>query len=263
MWEVMELLTARAKAEFHMTYRAIGSSNGMADFEGKTYNYIAQNDFGAGDIPMAKTIYDAMLAHNRSMVHVPIAIGAIGAFHSVPVSELGGSSLDLDACLLAEIYAGTITKWNDPKIKANNPKLTATSNIYVAHRDEGSSSTAGFTEYLTKKCPEKWTLGGHSRFAPEEAWGNWPVGVRRQGSDGMTTYLDTCVPKLTRAPPSRLLNQIQRVQPTADLGVRCRIGTFRSYTKAEPFLRRVAGARTPSRTLTRAMATRSKPPRLR
>ena len=44
------------------------------------------------------------------------------------------------------------------------------------------------------KCPEKWTLGGHSHFAPEEKWGNWPVGVRRQGSDGMATYLEECVP---------------------------------------------------------------------
>eukprot|EP00965_Chrysotila_dentata_P083545 2756188-Pleurochrysis_carterae.AAC.1 len=102
------------------------------------------------------------------MLHIPFALGAIGVWHSVPATELGAAgTLELDACLLAKIFSGQITTWGDPQIKALNPDLVSTAPIKVAHRKLGSSSTAGFTEYLLLKCPGSWTLGSGSTI-------NWP-----------------------------------------------------------------------------------------
>jgi phosphate transport system substrate-binding protein len=170
-----------------MTYRAIGSSTGMLEFVGPSYGFKAQADFGVGDIPMSAPRFAELTANGREMLHVPVAIGAIALFHSVPESELGGEPIDLDACLIARIYAGDITRWDHPDIKAKNPKMTTSSPIYVAHRVEGSSSTSGFTTYLSRVCPSQsgWTNGGAASFT------NWPIGVGREGSGGMTDYLVT------------------------------------------------------------------------
>eukprot|EP00962_Isochrysis_galbana_P003342 scaffold927_cov135-Isochrysis_galbana.AAC.3 len=155
----------------------------MLEFVGPAYGYTAQADFGAGDIPMSASRFAELSANNRKMLHVPVAIGAIALFHSIPESELGGDPIDLDSCLIARIYAGDITRWDHPDIKAINPKMTASSPIYVAHRVDGSSSTSGFTTYLSQNCQTQWTLGGASSF------NNWPVGVGREGSGGMSDYL--------------------------------------------------------------------------
>jgi len=145
---------------------------------------MALNHFGSGDIPMTQSRYDAVVAAGRSMVHVPFALGAIGVFHSVPTAELPTSgSIHLTGCVLAKIMSAQITAWNDPEILALNPGMTATGTIKVVHRVEGSSSTAGFTEYLNGKCPASWTLGA-GKTVP------WPASTfSAQGSGGMSTYI--------------------------------------------------------------------------
>ena len=126
-----------------------------------------------------------------SQLHIPFALGAIGVFHSVAASELGeAKELDLNACLLAKIFSGQITHWNDPEILADNPTLTADGEINVVHRVSGSSSTAGFTEYLTVKCPTSWVkpdgdpVGSGSTI-------DWLVGAEAEGSGGMTEYIQS------------------------------------------------------------------------
>ena len=79
---------------------------------------------------------------------------------------------------LARIFSRDITSWNHPDILAANPKLTYSGPIKVVHRVLGSSSTAGFTEYLQQKCPASWTLGTGSTIT-------WPEGTfEGQGSGG-------------------------------------------------------------------------------
>eukprot|EP00967_Tisochrysis_lutea_P132562 scaffold231604_cov31-Tisochrysis_lutea.AAC.2 len=173
-----------------MTYRAVGSSTGMQEFVGPSNGYHALADFGAGDIPMSASRFQELIDHDRQMLHVPIAVGAIGIFHSIPEAELGGSSIQLDPCLLARIYAGEIEYWNHPDILAENPNLKATSRIYVAHRVEGSSSTSGLTAYLTQTCGSVWTYGAASTFCSSGCAADWPTGTGHQGSGGMTTYLE-------------------------------------------------------------------------
>ena len=180
-WEILGLVEARAKFPVHATYRAVGSSTGQKEFLGASNGNMALNHFGAGDIPMTAERYAAVNASGRTMVHVPFAMGGIGVFHSAPV---GGASVHLDACVLAKIFATTITMWNDAEIAALNPDLTLPAvAIKVVHRVKGSSSTAGFTEYMEGACPAVWTLGTGSTI-------DWPTSTfEGQGSDGMSTFI--------------------------------------------------------------------------
>ena len=178
-WNAMELMSERSRLPLHLTYRAVGSSTGQKEFLGDTNGYKSLNDFGSGDIPMTKSRYDSLVASGRQMVHVPFALGGIGVFHSVPTS----SPLDLTGCLLARIFKREITSWDHADIRALNPKLSFSGPIKVVHRVQGSSSTAGFTEYLAQKCPESWDLGSGSTIT-------WPEGTfEAQGSGGMATFI--------------------------------------------------------------------------
>jgi len=156
-WEIMENIMEQSMLPMKMSYRAVGSSTGQKEFLGYPPYTTALNHFGSGDIPMSADRYKALTEAGRKMVHVPLALGAIAVFHSIPDEELGGEPLHLDACLLAKIFSCQIRKWNHPDILKENDKLTATSDILVARRVEGSSSTTGFTEYLDTRCPAFWS----------------------------------------------------------------------------------------------------------
>merc|ERR1740117_356623 len=156
-WELLGLMTARAKFAVHATYRAVGSSTGQKEFLGASNGNKALNHFGSGDIPMTKERYDLVKAAGRTMVHVPFAAGGIGVFHSAPV---GGATVDLDACVLAKIFSAQITMWDDAEIKALNTEVALPSlAIKVVHRVKGSSSTAGFTAYMQTTCEASSKLG--------------------------------------------------------------------------------------------------------
>merc|ERR1740130_279420 len=181
-WELLGLMTARAKFAVHATYRAVGSSTGQKEFLGASNGNKALNHFGSGDIPMTAGRYTAVKDAGRTMVHVPFAVGGIGVFHSAPV---GGATVDLTACVLAKIFSAQITMWDDAEIKALNADVTLPSlAIKVVHRGEGSSSTAGFTAYMLATCPDSWTLGTGSKIT-------WPDGTNEgQGSDGMSKFIE-------------------------------------------------------------------------
>ena len=181
-WELLGLMTARAKFAVHATYRAVGSSTGQKEFLGASNGDVALNHFGSGDIPMTADRYSAVAAAGRTMVHVPFAVGGIGVFHSAPV---GGATVDLTACVLAKIFSAQITMWDDAEIAALNAGVTLPSlPIKVVHRVKGSSSTAGFTAYMLATCPASWTLGTGSTIT-------WPAGTNEgQGSDGMSQFIE-------------------------------------------------------------------------
>ena len=202
-WELLGLMTARAKFAVHATYRAVGSSTGQKEFLGASNGNVALNHFGSGDIPMTADRYSAVAAAGRTMVHVPFAVGGIGVFHSAPV---GGATVDLTACVLAKIFSAQITMWDDAEIAALNAGVTLPSlPIKVVHRVKGSSSTAGFTAYMLATCPASWTLGTGSTIT-------WPAGTfEGEGSDGMSTFIEEnegapqpcTAPALPRAPSLR------------------------------------------------------------
>lgn len=178
-WTIMDQLKIQAKLPIQMTYRAVGSSTGQAEFIGD--GITSDNMFGSGDIPFSQENYDAFPAD--SFLHLPIVLGAISFFHSVPT---GSEKLNLSPCILAKILKLDITDWGDNEIKLANPNLSLPnpSPITVAHRLNGSSSTASITTYLNQVCPEEW---------PEELVGktiDWPADtIACEGSGGMSSCI--------------------------------------------------------------------------
>uniref|UniRef100_A0A7S2BS48 PBP domain-containing protein n=1 Tax=Haptolina brevifila TaxID=156173 RepID=A0A7S2BS48_9EUKA len=183
-WRAMDIIETRTKGPTHLTYRAVGSSTGQKEFVGASNGHAALNHFGAGDIAMSSSRYAALLEAGRMMVHMPFALSAIGVFHSVKASELPTSgSIHLTGCVLAKIFSRQITMWNDPEIVALNPGMTAAAAIKVVHYIHGSSSTTGFTQYLSMKCPAHWPLGSGSTIT-------WPTNTyETQGPDGVPSFI--------------------------------------------------------------------------
>ena len=118
-------------------YQSIGSSGGVRQIVNKTVM------FGASDAPVSGDALD-----KNGLLQFPAILGGV-----VPIANLDGfkpGELRLTGPVLADIYQGTITKWNDAKIAALNPgKRLPDQNITVVHRADGSGTTYHFTDYLT------------------------------------------------------------------------------------------------------------------
>ena len=149
-----------------LNYQPIGSGGGIEAIEAKTV------DFGASDAPLSEADLKA-----DGLVQFPMVMGGI-----VPVVNLEGVSPDqlkLTGGLLAKIYNGDITTWDDPAIAGANPGVSLRSTkITVVHRSDGSGTTWIFTHYLAAAAPSIWTAGADKEVA-------WPVGVGGKGNDGV------------------------------------------------------------------------------
>ena len=150
-----------------INYQAIGSGGGIKQIEAKTV------DFANSDKPL---MHSDLTANN--LVQFPQVIISI-----VPIVNLPGvnpGDMVLNGGVLAKIYMGQITKWNDPAIKALNPKLNLPSTaILVVHRADGSGTTFNFANYLGKANAE-WAkqVGADTSI-------DWPTGVGGKGNDGV------------------------------------------------------------------------------
>jgi phosphate transport system substrate-binding protein len=152
-----------------INYQPLGSGAGIKQLTSNTVF------FGATDGPMT----DAQLtAAPGKILHIPTVLGAV-----VPVYNIPGVSQELKFTgpVLASIFLGKITKWNDPAIAAQNAgvKLPAT-DIAVVHRSEGSGTTYIWVDYLSKVSPE-WnkTVGVNTSV-------KWPVGLGGKGNEGVS-----------------------------------------------------------------------------
>ena len=125
-----------------LNYQSIGSSGGIRQINAKTVA------FGATDAPVSGADLD-----KNGQVQFPAIIGG-----TVPVINLAGfkpGELRITGSVLAEVYMGTIVKWNDPKLVALNPgKKLPDQNITVVHRADGSGTTFNFTDYLAAVSTE-------------------------------------------------------------------------------------------------------------
>jgi ABC-type phosphate transport system substrate-binding protein len=178
LWKAMSILEERAKVPVRMTYRAVGSSTGQAEFLGRAeegFNPLA--NFGSGDIPFSNDDYSAMVTdRGQEMAHIPFVMGAISFFHTIPSGEV----LDLDACLLARIFSLDITMWDDKAILeyGTNQALAsvvAGKAIKVVRRVHGSSSTSISTSYLGIAT---------KRLGCDSFWPSTMIGKGKAGSDG-------------------------------------------------------------------------------
>jgi len=125
-----------------MNYQSIGSSGGIRQINARTV------DFGATDAPVKGEDLD-----KQGQVQFPAIIGG-----TVPVVNLDGfkpGELRITGPVMAEVFMGTISKWNDPKLVALNPgKILPNTEITVVHRADGSGTTFNWTDYLTTVSPE-------------------------------------------------------------------------------------------------------------
>ena len=152
-----------------INYQSIGSGGGIRQLAERTVF------FGASDQPMT----DEMLAKAPGAVlHFPTVLGAV-----VPIYNVEGvnAQIKFTGPVLADIFLGKITRWNDPAIaKLNAGVSLPASAITVAHRSDGSGTTFVFADYLSKISPEwKQKVGANSSL-------NWPVGVGGKGNEGVS-----------------------------------------------------------------------------
>jgi phosphate transport system substrate-binding protein len=166
----------KAYPQIQISYDSIGSGGGVAQITANTVQ------FGGSDAPLKDTERAAALtANGTDVLHIPTVFGAV-----VPAYNLAGvtAKLNFTPDALGGIFAGKITKWNDPAITSANPgvSLPATS-ITVVHRSDGSGTTNVFTGYLTK-VSTVWTATLGANSAGKEV--AWPVGLGGQGNEGVT-----------------------------------------------------------------------------
>jgi phosphate transport system substrate-binding protein len=157
----------KAATGMSLNYQSIGSGGGIKQIKARTVT------FGASDQPLKAEELAA-----AGLVQWPQIIGGI-----VPVVNLEGvapGELTLNGDVLAKIFLGEITSWDDPVIKKLNPKAKLPKlPIVVAHRSDGSGTTFNFTNYLSKVSPVwKEKVGENSAV-------EWPVGVGAKGNEGV------------------------------------------------------------------------------
>ncbi len=152
----------------NLNYQSIGSGGGVKQHTERTVN------FGASDAPL--TTAEANLASGT--LHIPEAIGSVVMAYYLP--EVPKSGLKLTGEIIADIYLGKITKWNDPKITEINPDTKMPNKpILVTRRSDGSGTTYVFTDYLSKVSKEWAAKVGTGKSVP------WPTGVGAAGNEGV------------------------------------------------------------------------------
>jgi phosphate transport system substrate-binding protein len=154
-----------------INYQSIGSGGGIAQMKANTV------DFGSSDAPLTPVDLAA-----SNLVQFPLVMGGI-----VPVVNLPGvqpGQIKFTGPLLADIYLGKVTKWNDPALTALNPGLALPDQrITVVHRSDGSGTTFNYVNYLAKVSPEWKAKVGEGTAV------RWPVGVGGKGNEGVTAYV--------------------------------------------------------------------------
>ena len=160
----------KIKPDISINYQSIGSGGGVKQFTEKIV------DFGATDAPLTSLEMEKA----REAVHIPETIGSIIVSYNIP--EVPDSGLKLTGPILAGIYLGEITKWNDPQIQKLNPDLfLPTQNIIVVHRSDGSGTTFVWTDYLSNVNNEWKAQVGKGKSV------QWPTGVGAPGNEGVAS----------------------------------------------------------------------------
>ena len=159
---------AKVNSAVKFNYQSIGSGGGIKQITARTV------DFGASD----KALSDAELkAAPGELLHIPTVMGAVVVTYNIPGVTKG---LRLTPETLSNIYLGKITKWNDPKLTKDNPKVVLpNAPIVVVHRTDGSGTTSIFTNYLSKVSPEWQKAVGTGTSV------RWPVGLGGKGNEGV------------------------------------------------------------------------------
>jgi phosphate ABC transporter phosphate-binding protein len=168
---LIDLWRTKLKEQYHtfnLNYQSIGSGGGIKQHMEKTA------DFGASDAPLTEAEYAKLPG---ATLHIPETIGAVTLTYNLPGVPSG---LKLSQDVIAGIFLGKITKWNDKAITALNPDVKLPdADIVTAHRSDGSGTTFVFTSYLADISPEWKEKVGAGKTVP------WPVGLAAAGNEGV------------------------------------------------------------------------------
>jgi phosphate transport system substrate-binding protein len=154
-----------------VNYQPIGSGGGIQQIKAGTVA------FGASDMPLTPDVLS-----QSQLIQFPTAIAGEDIVYNVPGVQSG--QLLLTGPVIADIYLGKITKWNDPALQKLNPSLHLPDMaISVVHRSDGSGTTFTLADYLSKVSPEwKQKVGENTAI-------NWPVGIGGKGNQGLAGYV--------------------------------------------------------------------------
>ncbi|ESK38681.1 phosphate ABC transporter, phosphate-binding protein PstS [Acinetobacter nectaris CIP 110549] len=154
-----------------VNYQSIGSGGGIAQIKAGTVT------FGASDMPLTP-----QELNTAGLKQFPVIVGGV-----VPVVNIDGiapGSLHLTGAVLADIFLGKITKWNDPEVQKLNPSLKLPDQrVSVVHRSDGSGTTFNWANYLSKVSPTWKSKAGEGTSI------SWPTGVGGKGNEGVAAYV--------------------------------------------------------------------------
>ncbi len=159
------------ETHIQLNYQALGSSAGQNQVLAKTVH------FGASDIPMTE-----QKRKNSNLMQFPTAMGGIVIVVHIP--GIQSNQLQLTGSVLADIYSGKITKWNDPAIIALNKNQNLPDiDIAPIHRADGSGTTAVFTNYLSEQSADwKTNYGSNTSI-------DWPTGMGGKGNSSVASIV--------------------------------------------------------------------------
>ena len=150
--------TTQVQPGVQINYDGVGSGTGVTDFESKTV------DFAASDAPLNAS----EMAQAPNALHIPETIGAVTIAYNLPGIPTG---LHLTGKVIADIFQGIVTMWNDPEIQSLNPNTTLPAQpIQIVHRSDGSGTTFIFTGYLSASSSDWNTSIGQGKTVA------WPSG---------------------------------------------------------------------------------------
>jgi phosphate transport system substrate-binding protein len=158
---------AKVDPTVRFNYQSIGSGGGQKQIMAQTV------DFGASDGPMSD---ENLSKAPGKILHLPTVAGAVVVTYNIP----NNPKLKLDGPVLANLFMGKVTKWNDPAIAALNPgvKLPAT-DVIIVHRSDGSGTSYIFTDYLSSVSPAWEKEVGRNTSV------KWPSGLGAKGNEGV------------------------------------------------------------------------------
>ena len=154
-----------------INYQAIGSGGGIKNITAHAV------DFGASDAPMNAS----EMAAAPGILHIPTVAGPVCISYNIPGV---GPGIRLTGDVVADIFLGKITKWNDPRITGLNPGTKFPGiGIFTAHRSDGSGTTNILTTYLSEVSPQWKTDVGAGKAV------HWPVGLGGKGNQGVAQLI--------------------------------------------------------------------------
>ena len=162
--------------DVQINYQSIGSGGGIQQVTAATV------DFGASDMPMTDgQLHDAEAKLKTKVLNIPTVLGAVVPAYNVPGVP---GEVKFTPEMLAEIFLGRISNWNDPAISAANPGIKfPNQDIIVVHRSDGSGTTFVWTDYLSKVSPDwKAQVGSGTSV-------KWPKGMGGKGNEGVAGFV--------------------------------------------------------------------------